>query len=284
MRFFYLVLALLLGFDTAFARDDSLVLNMSPKFYKKRKDAVVNIALVYYGDYYRETDLDRVQKVLETRFEIATNSLLKIRTVAKAILPFKSLLKDYPNYKQPYVIDPERLQRLWYYDNVGAGVLQEIYETGRTSVELQPTMDSIDAILVITGAQFDALGFASGRVGVTENPMEIAWGLPDGGRVEYVTDERVVDELIHELGHTLFIGHASTQCQKPGMTYEETQQCCAVSPAKDDVMGYCRSRARVDETFQHGFSACNLENLRKKIIPSLLAGDAWNVQGLQKCL
>ena len=51
--------------------------------------------------------------------------------------------------------------------------------------------------------------------------MEIAWGLEDGGRVEFVSDAKVVDELIHEVGHALFLDHTSNQCQKPGMSYAE---------------------------------------------------------------
>jgi hypothetical protein len=278
MRLFFLVLALLVGFESSPASaavDDSLAVNMSPQFYRKRSEPVLKIALVYYGDYYRSEDLDRIQALLEKRFEVATNSLLKIQTVAKAVFPFKNQIRNFPDYKQPYVTDIERLQRLWYYDHVGAGVLDEVYEIAKLSDELRDSMKEVDALLFVTGAQFDALGYAIGRVGVTENPMEIAWGLPDGGRVEYVTDARVVDELIHEIGHTLFIGHSSTQCQSPDLTYQQQRKCCEESPARDDVMSYCRSRSRVDETFQNRFSDCNLSNLKKRIIPAMLSGGAW---------
>ena len=59
-----------------------------------------------------------------------------------------------------------------------------------------------------------------GRISVTEHPRKIAWGLPNGGRVQYVSDYQIIDELIHDLGHNMFLGHTSTQCQKPGMTYQ----------------------------------------------------------------
>jgi hypothetical protein len=91
-------------------------------------------------------------------------------------------------------------------------------------------------LVSIIGAQFDALGFASGRFGITENPMEIDWGLSDGGQVDFVSDFKVVDELIHEIGHTMSLDHASTQCQEDGMDYAAQMKCCKTSPAQNDVM------------------------------------------------
>lgn len=260
-----------------------LSVTMMPKNYIKRSEAVLNVALVYYGDYYEMEDLNRVQELLEERFFIATGETLKMRTLAKAILPFKHKIENYPMYRQPYVTDVERLQRLWYYDNKGANVLKEVWDEVKASPKKEVDLSKVDALLIVTGAQFDALGFASGRVAITENPMEIAWGLSDGGRVEYVTVARVVDELIHEVGHAMFLDHASNQCQKPGMTYQETQACCATSPAKDDVMSYCRNRAKVDDTFFYGFAACNRRTIKNKIIPALLTGGAWNIADREKC-
>lgn len=261
----------------AHAGDDSLKDHIMPKFYKKRADPVVNIALLYYGDYYTPEDLLKVQRLFEKRFNLATDGALRVNTVFSKILPFKHQLQDFPEYRQEYVTDPERLQRLWYYDNVGAAVIKEVYE------EVKEDLEEIDYLMVVTGAQFDALGFASGRVGITENPMEIAWGLKDGGRVELVTDERVVDELIHEMGHTMFLGHASSQCQKPGLSLEEIRKCCEESPSKNDVMSYCRSRNKVNENFFYGFEACNLRTIKEKIVPALLKGGAWAVKDRESC-
>lgn len=265
-------------------RDDNLSLVSNPKLYAKRDKPILNIALVYYGDYYTEEDLTRVQALLETRFAKATDELVTLNVVVKAILPFKNQLSNFPEYRQQYVTEPDRLQRLWYYDNVGARIINEVYEQVKANPELKPTLQSIDSLVIVTGAQFDALGFASGRVAVTENPMEIAWGLPDGGRVELVTDERVVDELIHEIGHVMFLDHASGQCQKPGMSYKQTQECCLTSPAKDDVMSYCRNRSKVDADVFYGFAECNLRTIKNKIVPAMLEGKAWNIADREKCL
>lgn len=256
---------------------EDLSTKISPRNYLKRKDPVLKVALLYYGEYYSEEDLLRINKLLTDRFEEATDGLLRMETAFTRILPFKHKISNYPDYKQEHVTEIERLQRLWYYDYQGAKVINEIYE------QVKKDLKEVDVMLVVTGAQFDALGFASGRVGITENPMEIAWGLPGGGRVEYVTDERVVDELLHEMGHTLFLDHASNQCFKQGMTLEEKAKCCEESPARDDIMSYCRQREKVKDDFYYKFQECNLKNIKDKIIPAMLSGGEWNIKDRYKC-
>ena len=261
--------------------ENSLAVHMMPKYYKKHSEAVLNVALVYYGDYYNMADLTRVQELLEERFFKATGNALKMKTVAKGIFPFQHQINNYPEYRQPNVTEIERLQRLWYYDNIGINVIKEAWDVVNASTEID--LEDIDALLIVTGAQFDALGFASGRVVITENPMEIAWGLEDGGRVEFVTDARVVDELLHEVGHAMFLDHASTQCQKPGLSYAEQKACCQNSPAKDDVMSYCRDRYKVDATFFYGFKECNQRTIKNKIVPALLNGSEWRLKDREVC-
>lgn len=268
--------ALILMSSLSFAHD--LSQTMMPKTYLKRTKPVLNAALVYYGDFYTEDDLSRVEELFKERFHLATDKALSINIAWKKVIPFKHQLIDYPEYRQDYVTDPERLQRLWYYDNVGEKILKEVWE------QVSGDLKQLDSLIIITGAQFDALGFASGRVAVTENPMEVAWGLQGGGRVEIQSDAKVVDELIHETGHVMFLDHASTQCQKPGMTYQETLECCKTSPAKDDVMSYCRNRSAVDEEKFFGFGECNLRNIKNKVVPAMLSGGAWNIADREKCL
>lgn len=271
-----IILAFLLLSTLASAQN--LSETMMPKTYLKRSKPVLNIALVYYGEFYKEEDLDRVQALLEKRFFEATDRSVSINVALKKIIPFKHNLNDYPDYRQDYVTDPERLQRLWYYDNVGAKILKEVYD------QMKSELAKLDSLVIITGAQFDALGFASGRVAVTENPMEIAWGLPDGGRVEIQTDAKVVDELVHELGHVMFMDHASSQCFKPGMSYKESLECCETSPARNDVMSYCRNREQVSDSKFYKFEACNLRNIKNKVIPAMLSGGAWNIADREKCI
>lgn len=273
---------MLLASFTSFAKEDSLFESMMPKKYKKRSEAVVNIALVYYGDYYSERDLDRVNDLLIKRFSASTGNVLKVNTFAKLLIPFRHQIQNYPAYTQPHVSDLERLQRLWYYDNVGAKILKEAYEEVKKSPDAD-ILKKVDALVIVTGAQFDALGFASGRVAVTENPMEVAWGLEGGGWVEFVSDERVVDELIHEIGHTLFLDHTSNQCQKPGMTYQEKLKCCEESPSKNDVMSYCRDRNKVQGDFFYGFEECNKRIIKDKVVPALLNGGEWRLLNREQC-
>ena len=259
-------------------KKETLADKSMPGTYLKRDKPVVRAALVYHGEYSQLEDLDRIEALITERFYQATNRLLSLEIVFKRVLPFKHNIKDYPEYTQPHVTDMERLQRLWYYDNVNMKVITEIYQ------EVKPELADIDVLLAITGAQYDGLAFASGRLAVTENPREIAWGLQGGGRVEEQSDEKIVDELIHELGHTLFLDHASGQCFKPGMTYKEQMDCCALSENADDVMSYCRDRAGVNETFYNKFQECNLRTIKNKIIPAMLSGGQWNIKDREKCL
>lgn len=257
---------------------DDLSQTSMPKTYLKRTQPVLNAALVYYGEFYSEEDLARVAALLTKRFYLATDKSISLNVAIKKVIPFKHQLADYPEYRQDYVTDPERLQRLWYYDNVGYKIVNEVY------AQVKGDLKKLDTLLIVTGAQFDALGFASGRVAITENPMEIAWGLSDGGRVEIQSDAKVVDELIHELGHVMFLDHVSNQCQKPGMTYQETLACCETSPAKNDVMSYCRNRNAVNDEKFFGFEECNLRMIKNKIVPAMLSGGKWNIENREQCL
>lgn len=260
--------------------DCSLKNNMMPKCYHKRNDAVLKVALIYYGNAMTMKDLNRIEPLLKERFLKSTNQNVSVEIISKKVLKYNKPVPG--DYTYNNITDKERLQRIWYYDNVGAGIMKEVYEEYKKSVD-DKMMDELDAIVGITGGQFDGLGFASGRVSVTEYPREIAWGLEDGGRVEYPSDFEIVDELIHELGHNMFLGHTSTQCQRPGLTLEQRRECCSQSPSKDDVMSYCRARAAVNETFMHGFESCNIEMIEDLIVPAMLSGGKWQVAPRTAC-
>ncbi len=281
MKQLLIFLLCLCSFDLWATRSESLADGMRPSLYRRRQQPVLDVALVYYGNFWHEQDLQRIIPLLKNRFEISTNGLVRLNILHTAVLPYKHQIADYPDYRSGDITDPERLQRLWYYDNMGPRVLVEAYEEFKRP--LGEFYKDLDALLVISGAQFDALGFASGRVAITEQPREIAWGLPGGGRTDIVTDENLVDELIHELGHVMFLGHASSQCQAPGLTLEERRACCEVSPARADVMSYCRDRSLVDEEIFYKFEACNLNMIENLIVPAMLNGRQWNVSGRVSC-
>jgi len=285
----------------------SVARSMSPKCYHKRDEAIFKVALLSYGSNLQANDLDRIEKILVERFSKATNKLVEVEVVVKKVMPLK---QDLPSdYTFNNITDPERLHRIWYYDNLNAKVMTEVYEEYK-EIETEDNLHKLDAILAITGAQFNGLGFANGRVSITESPREIAWGASDGGRTYYPTDYEIVDELIHELGHNMFLGHASSQCQKITMPADqrkicnnpdidettrqecreldsyylrEQRKCCEISPAKNDVMSYCRGRAIVDEDKMYGFESCNLGMIEELVVPAMLKGRAWNVSGRKSC-
>ena len=80
----FAILSLLISM-LAFGRDDSLSRRINPRFYKKRNSAVLNVPMIYDESYYTEADLERVQKLLEKRFELATSSMIKMNTIVRAI-------------------------------------------------------------------------------------------------------------------------------------------------------------------------------------------------------
>lgn len=267
----------------ALAAAKTLADQIDPQTYFARNSPVLNIALIDYGREHTPNQLTDIKNLLEQRFYLATNKMLQLKVNLVKSLPYKHQLINYPSYTKANITDPQRLQRLWYYDFVNAGILSEVYEAV-IQTESPRRLDNIDAIATVTGAQFDGLGYAYGRVGVTESPREIAWGLPDGGYTDFVTTGQAVDELIHEIGHTLFLDHAASQCQSSAMNFEQQAACCEASPNKNDVMSYCRDRDAVNDTeIFFGFQACNLRNIKNKIIPRMLSGGAWNIPDLEEC-
>lgn len=258
----------------------SLENSMKPLCYHARNEAKLNVSLIYYGRSMDLSDLQRIAPILKERFYKASGKNISLDIVDFKVLDFKY---NYPDdFKVKDVTDPARLQRIWYYEKFGAKIMKEVYRD-YLEVTDKKVVRKLDAILAITGAQFDGLGFANGRVSVTEYPQEIAWALPGGGRVRYVNDYNLVDELIHELGHNMFLGHTSTHCQKSGLTLEQRKYCCSKSPSKDDVLSYCRSRSKVSENFMHGFERCNRDMIVKKITPAILKGGNWRIKNRSKC-
>lgn len=267
----------------SFAARITLADRIDPQTYTPRTSPVLNVALLDYGQEQNPTQLAEIKKLLEERFYLATAKMIRLNISVVKSIPYKFQLKNYPDYTNGNITDPQRLQRLWYYDFINGNILSEVYDVFVKS-ESASVVSQIDAIATITGAQFDGLGFAYGRVAVTESPREIAWGLADGGRTEYISKGQIVDELIHEIGHAIFLDHAVTQCQDPALSYKQQIACCEASSNKNDVMSYCRNRAAVNDTdVFFGFEACNLRNIKNKIVPAMLKGLAWNVPNREKC-
>tara|TARA_R110002072_G_scaffold276051_1_gene437366 strand:+ start:97155 stop:98024 length:870 start_codon:yes stop_codon:yes gene_type:complete len=281
---FKLLIIAVVSTSSLLAKSRNLSDSMRPSHYEKRTEAIYNIGLAYYGDHWSREDLKRIVPMLQKRFSLATQNKINLNIVAVDALSYKTKYdSDFMKEKYPEITDPKRLQRLYYYETMNAKVMSEVYEEFKVKSIIGKNYSKLDALLVITGAQFDGLGFANGRVAVTEQPREIAWGLPGGGRTELVSDETIVDELIHELGHTLFLGHTSTQCQKPGLSLQQRKACCEASPAKNDVMSYCRNRRSVNDGEIFGFESCNLKMIDQLIVPAMLKGKRWNVRGRERC-
>ncbi len=239
--------------------------------YDARPTPELRVALVYYGEYWTPSDLVRFEAFLQTRFLEMTKQVVSLKVVGSRTIPFRYKMRRGYQYNQ--ITDPARLQRIWYWQSIGTSVGEEIYYEYLND-EVASTWENIDLILAVTGAQFDGAGLGASAVVAVEHPRENAWGLEDGGSVDLLTDAQIADVLIHEMGHSLSLGHANDQCADEKMSAKESYDCCQKSPSRNDVMGYCRDRSkkRVNETSFNGFEACTLNILKSKVVPRLLEG------------
>ncbi len=281
MKFLFalLVLSPLAYPNIQFNEECSLEKTLRPFCYHKRKSPIVNVALIHYGSSIDLNHLQKISDLLKVRFGMATQNKLEVEILHSTIIPLQKELPE--DYSLNDITDKKRLHRLWYYENIGGNVLKEAYEEYKN--RYSHILRKLDSLLVITEAQFNGLGLAYGRVSATEYPMEIAWALSNQGRTEYPTDYKIVDELIHEIGHNLFLGHAATQCQDPKLTNEEKLKCIEDSPNSQDVMSYSRNRKAVDQNHMHSFEQCNLNMIEKSIVPNLLKGGVWNFRKKVRC-
>jgi hypothetical protein len=264
------------------SQPQSLLDRIDPIMYRSHTEARLDVALLYYGDFWGESELKRMATLLKSRFEAATNGLVKLNITLIKTLPFKYPFADHSSFRIGDVTDPARLERMWYYDYVNKGIAYEVREQLLITVPREE-IQNLDAVLVLTGAQFEGLAHTIGRMVVVEQPREIAWGTPGGGSTEVNSDETVVDELIHELGHVMFLQHSSYQCMADGLTIDEQNKCCQESPNRRDVMSYCRPKREISKDVFFKFETCNLKMIQEKVVPALLNGTNWNIQGRVNC-
>ena len=55
----------------------SLTKSMMPLCYHKRNTSELNVALLYYGDFWSLSDLERIEPILKERFEKAVSKGVK---------------------------------------------------------------------------------------------------------------------------------------------------------------------------------------------------------------
>ncbi len=262
--------------DVGSDRSCDLSKGTAPDCFKERLTPVVKVLLTHYGSVESKTDLARIGALLKERFDASTDGILSLEIVDIAQIPLKNYKRDVSELEKAIKGDeskrsPERLRRLWYYyQNDPYGLIIDEIQDELLKGGYRNALAESDAVLSMTEPQFEAIGYASGAYGVTEQPSEVAWMTSDGGWTQMEIDERIVDELLHEVGHLLGLDHAAARCSE--LPYPESQKCCQTSPGANDVMSYCRDRSRVRGPFYYRYTSCTKDYLQNSTLPALLSG------------
>ncbi len=269
-----ILISLFLNINSSFAgffnRPNDLSGGHTISNYNKRDKVVINTILASYGETTTLKDLERIAPKLIKRFQIATQSMIELSIKQTVVLNFKDHNFNKSKYKN-FPSDESRKKRIWfYYNSTPEKVARESLDLLYKKIGKKKTK-GIDLLLLVSGAQFEGLGIQVGRVAMAEHPREIAWEAEGRGRVYHLTDAEIIDELIHEIGHFIGLGHASNICHGK----DALQNCCELSPSRDDVMSYCRDRSRVNEEFQFVFEACHLEKIEYFSVPQLKLGNKF---------
>lgn len=259
---------------------------MMPKCFAKRSEPTLKVLLLHYGSAMTTQDLLRVGELFKERVHKTTEENLQVEITGAITIPlglnptdFSEVLTHIKGERSDR--SPARLRRLWYYYNRGVNVIADAYQAVKNIPEYREKLRGVDSLLITTEAQFNGLGFASGRVAIMAYPTEVAWALDDpANRTDYPSDGRVVDEWLHEFFHTMGLDHASAQCFPDvpvynDETYKASMRCCQASASKDDVLSYCRDRREAEGDKYFGLKECNLNLLKTKILPEILNGGRW---------
>jgi hypothetical protein len=269
-----LVGLLALGSISSFANDSkcSISESQSPDCYFKRDKAELNVGLIYYGNYWQQSDLERIGPKLKDKFYRATGGNLSLNIIAKRVIQYKG---------DSDTIQDLRKKRISYNSLRPSEVINEVYEEIKKSIN-HSTQKRIDALLVVTGAQFEGLSLAKGRISLTEQPIEAGWLLPSGGKTIVASDEQIIEGLIFGAGLNINLVKASAQCTEGSL--EERRECCEDSNNKSDVLSFCK---RFDESnvpsINNNFGDCNQGNIEKLIVPRILKGKKWKVNNKRVC-
>ncbi|MBS1963277.1 MAG: hypothetical protein JST04_13765 [Bdellovibrionales bacterium] len=258
----------------------SLVDSPNPPCFHPHVTPTFKIIVVHYGDHAAQYDFEAAKRLYVERFNREMGRGVTVEIVDSAVIPLKVEPRDlvamesHVGGNDPAQKTRDRLERLWYYYFSGPDGLIDEVRTLLLDGGHRPALEEADAVLVVSEPQFEALGFASGAFGFTEQPSEIAWALSDGGRTEWQPSARLVDELMHETGHLLGLDHASAHCFADSTPPNDRVACCAKSAGRNDVMSYCRDRAAVKGNFYYGFTDCTRKYVRKTTARALLRGEA----------
>ncbi len=169
-------------------------------------------------------------------------------------------------------IDPVDAQRLWYYENQNVDmILSDISEALATSGVVVP---SGAVIVALSEPQFEASAYYIEEDAYGLEPLIIieshtlgGWTLGAGYTTVANGVLYLADEIVHELGHFMGLRHACASCFTLG-DYAALVACCAACPHAEDVMSYCRTRVRPEDTETNVFLSCTLDWIESGFVPA----------------
>jgi hypothetical protein len=95
MKNIFIMTLVLIGFvSTSKAQRKTLADQIDPQTYSVHASPVLNIALVDYGQEHSSEQLTEIKTLLEERFYLATDKMLKLNVSLVKSLPYKYQLKN----------------------------------------------------------------------------------------------------------------------------------------------------------------------------------------------
>ncbi len=84
-------------------------------------------------------------------------------------------------------------------------------------------------------------------------------------------------------GTQCFLGTLLLSAGGQAVVWRRKEDAVRVSPAKDDVMSYCRDRSIENEEMINRFSSCNLDMIKNKVAPAIMSGGSSQIKNRSTC-
>ena len=232
---------------------------------------VIDLVIVDFWIVDRPKRRAELASDISAHFARATGCRVELRVLE--VVEFEVPTHDISEILADYdYIDPIDAQRLWYYENQNVDmILSDISGALAASGVLVP---SGAVVVALSEPQFEASAYYIEQDAYGLEPLIIieshtlgGWTLGSGYTTVANGALYLADEIVHELGHFMGLRHACASCFTLG-DYSALVACCAACPHAQDVMSYCRTRVRPEDTETRVFSSCTLDWVESGFVPA----------------